>query len=324
MITAQKNNILDAVMGLCVGDALGVPVEFMSRDVLKANPVVGMREYGTHHQKAGTWSDDTSLTLCLVDVLIDGPDYKELMNKFRLWLTKAKYTPHGEVFDAGIATRQAIQKYTMGVTPLQCGGSTDLDNGNGSLMRILPLLFYLQTKYGQDFASKEEAWEVIHNVSSLTHAHRRSQIACGIYIQIASMLDQETQLLRAVQLGIQKAKEFYSNQPQFQEELKFYSRLLDADFKATPESKIRSSGYVVDTLEASIWCLLNTQSYKECVLKAVNLGDDTDTVAAVAGGLAGVFYGYKSIPGEWIECIARKEYIYSLCNTLKTSLEKMS
>lgn len=312
----MSNTILDGIMGLCVGDALGVPVEFISREVLKANPVTGMRGFGTHNQPIGTWSDDTSMTLCLVDSLAGGLDYKDIMTKFQLWLTEGAYTPHGEVFDVGISTRQAIKRFMIGTEPLKCGGVGERDNGNGSLMRILPLLFYIQSLYGTDFEEVDEAFSIIHDVSALTHAHKRSKIACGIYISVASMLIDKMDLKNAVELGIYKAGEYYKQKPEFKDELSRFSRLFDEDFQKLDERKIKSSGYVVDTLEAAIWCLLNSKSYKECVLMAVNLGEDTDTVAAVAGGLAGLYYGYENIPEKWINQIVKREYIEELSNRL--------
>ena len=152
----------------------------------------------------------------------------------------------------------------------------------------------------------EEAMTIIHNVSSLTHAHSRSLIACGIYISVAAELLRLGDLAAAVETGIGKAIQYYFKRAEFNEELKHYQRLsfLPA-FVNTPKSQINSSGYVVDTLEAAIWCLLNTKNYKDSVLMAVNLGGDTDTVAAVTGGLAGLYYGYNSIPKEWLAVIVK-------------------
>ena len=137
----MPNKTLSAIMGLCVGDALGVPVEFSSREQLKRNPVVDMRAYGTYNQPAGTWSDDTSMTLCTLDSLSNGLDYKDIMEKFLSWYKDGEYTPHGEAFDIGMATSKALNKYASGEKPLESGGRGERDNGNGSLMRILPVLF---------------------------------------------------------------------------------------------------------------------------------------------------------------------------------------
>ncbi|WP_261177914.1 ADP-ribosylglycohydrolase family protein [Anaerobacillus sp. CMMVII] len=276
------NNIVNGVMGLCVADALGVPVEFNRRETLKENPVVGMRAYGTHNQPAGTWSDDTSMSLCLVDCLSEGLNYEDIMNKFVKWFDEGAYTPYGDAFDIGIATSKALQRYMNGTKPLQCGGTTEYDNGNGSLMRILPILFYLQSR--NDFFEQDEAFDIIHNVSALTHAHKRSQMACGIYVSIAAKICEESNLVLAVEQGISYAMKYYKKRAEFESELHYFQRLDNKNFASLPIDQIKSSGYVIDTLEAAIWCLLNTKSYKDCVLKAVNLGEDTDSLAAVVGG----------------------------------------
>jgi len=309
----MSNHVLDGIMGLCVADALGVPVEFVSRSQLRADPVTGMRAYGTYHQPAGTWSDDTSMTLCLLDSLAEAgrPDYEDIMQKFRRWHDQGDYTPYGEVFDVGSATRRAINRCQTGTPALQCGGRAEGDNGNGSLMRILPLLYWLQARGSGEFDA--EAFDIIHNVSALTHAHPRSQMACGIYLCIAAAITTGAGLSEAIHSGIKKARQYYDQRTEFAAQRQHYARLEDSRFAVLPEDKIKSSGYVVDTLEAALWCLLNTDNYRDCVLKAVNLGEDTDTVAAVAGGLAGLYYGYEAIPAEWLTTIARRDYIESLC-----------
>ena len=317
-----KGKILGGILGLAVADAIGVPVEFNSRESLRRNPVTDMRGYGTYNQPSGTWSDDTSLTLCLLDSLTNKKmDYADMMQRFLSWMDKGEYTVHGNVFDIGIATRKALQRFRNGTDPLGCGGASEYDNGNGSLMRILPLVFYLLTLGGTDFTKDEEAVGIIHNVSSLTHAHIRSQIACGIYLIIAgSLLVESADLRSAIHSSLEKANKYYAGKYDCIGELKHYKRLFKNDFAKLPEAEIKSSGYVVDTLEAALWCLLNTDNYKDCVLKAVNLGDDTDTVAAVAGGLAGMFYGVDTLPEEWLSQLARVDYIKELCEDFHWSL----
>jgi len=312
----MPNKTLSAIMGLCVGDALGVPVEFKSRYQLKRDPVVDMRSYGTYNQPAGTWSDDTSMTLCTLDSLSNRLDYKDIMDKFLSWYKKGEYTPFGETFDIGMGTRRALTNYANGEEPLKSGGIGERDNGNGSLMRILPLFFYLQKTYGENFNEKEKPYEIIHNISALTHRHKRSMIACGIYITIADYISSDYNLNEAVKLGIKKSFQYYEDKEEFKEELKYYQRLNDKNFHKLPEEEIKSSGYVVVSLEAALWSLVNTVSYKGCVLKAVNLGEDTDTVAAIAGGLAGLYYGCEDIPKEWLDKIQRRKYVEELCKNL--------
>ncbi len=320
------SELRDGIMGLCVGDALGVPVEFMAREDLAEYPVTGMRAYGTHQQPAGTWSDDTSLTLCLLDSLSHGLDLRDTMERFADWFVHGAYTPHGDAFDIGTGTRMAIDRFLKGADPLECGGRGEHNNGNGSLMRILPLVFYLRATHGEGLAGRihqdYRIMEVIHDVCRLTHGHRRSQIACGIYVLIAEQLigaqDRET----AVRKGLQKAAQWYEEHPGYAEELTVYSRLLDPDFANLSEEQISSGGYVVHTLEAALWCFLGTDRYRTCVLKAVNLGDDTDTVAAVAGGLAGLFYGSEAIAPEWLETIVRREFVEDLCGNAQRVFQR--
>ena len=311
---------MDGIFGLCVGDALGVPAEFKSREELMADPVVDMRSYGSHRQPAGTWSDDTSLTLCLIDSLAQGLDYNDIMIKFLSWLETGAYSPFGDAFDVGNGTEEAIMRFKHGTPALDCGGTAGSNNGNGSLMRILPMLYYLQSIYGKDLTKHVDAMNILHNVSALTHAHKRSFIGCGIYISVAAMITDSDSLQSGIEQGIGKAYDYYSAHHEFTRQLQYFKRLREEGFGSLNVDEIKSTGYVVDTLEAALWCLLNTKSYKHCVLLAVNLGRDTDTVAAVAGSLAGLYYGYDSIPREWLSAIQKKEYIESLCNQLEQSL----
>lgn len=314
--------VYDGILGLCVADALGVPVEFMSREEIGKNPVIGMREFGTHNQPMGTWSDDSSLNLALTDSLVrcGGLDYEDIMKRFTDWYMYGEYTAGGEVFDVGNSTAKALMSFAHGTEPRACGGRSEYENGNGSLMRILPVSFYLLSRFGIGCEHIDEQLEIVHDVSRLTHGHAHSLIACGIYVMTAMELTAcgEGNLEGAVKRGISAAERYYEAKDEYREPVKKYKRMFDLNqFKRLNPDQIRSSGYVVDTLEAAVWCLLTTGSYRECVLKAVNLGDDTDTVAAVAGGLAGLAYGEKSIPPEWKARLLKAEYIRELCHNME-------
>ena len=302
-----------SILGFAVADAMGVPVEFSTRFNRKIDPVAEMREYGTWEQPIGTWSDDTSMTIATMESIsrLQEIDYTDIMSNFAKWYQKGEFTANDYCFDTGMATRQAISNFAHGVPALDCGLSGERNNGNGSLMRILPIAFYLLNRYGNSF--DDEAMNIIHNVSSLTHAHPRSLIACGIYCLIVAELLSGQDITSAVKIGLSKAKSHYEGLPILDDELKFYSRLFDDNFANLPENEIKSSGYVVHTLEAVIWCILNTDNYKSLVLKAVNLGDDTDTVAAIAGGLASIIYGLEDIPFEWLEVLKKRDYLENIC-----------
>ena len=304
------------IYGLVVGDAMGVPVEFTSGEDRKIDPVTDMIGYGTYNQPEGTWSDDSSMALAtLVSIRDKGEiDYKDIMERFHDWCMYGAYTPFDEVFDIGIATSRAIMKYSNGAKPLESGGKTEWDNGNGSLMRILPVCLYIVEQQKYKKLSDGEAIDIIHNCSALTHAHLRSKIACGIYyFLVKAVLNKDGELIERLQQGVDNAFKYYGESTE--SELDNYNRLISlSEFKDTPENQIKSTGYVVYTLEAAIWCLVNSSSYEEVILKAVNLGDDTDTVAAITGGLAGLYYGYDNIPDKWKSKLQKRDWIDSLLN----------
>jgi ADP-ribosyl-[dinitrogen reductase] hydrolase len=303
MLTAAKT--LSGLMGLCVGDALGVPVEFTSRAERVKSPVTTMLGYGTWNQPPGTWSDDSSLTFCLAESLCRGYSLDTIANSFWRWYKAAYWTPRGELFDIGKTTHEAIMRLKQGVIPHHAGGKVENCNGNGSLMRILPMAYCHRNLTFSDLMGR------VHDVSAITHGHLRSQMACGIYISIAVLLLEGADIQTAYLEGLHNSRTIYSAREHILEKPHF-GRIFSGKIAQVPVEEINSGGYVIDTLESSLWCLLNTSSYCEAVLKAINLGGDTDTTAAVTGGLAGIYYGLASIPQEWINQIARKQDIVNL------------
>ena len=309
----MRNIWKDGIFGVVTGDALGCPVQFDSRAQVAANPVTGMRGYGSFMLPPGSWTDDSSLTLALLDSICETGclDLCDIMDRFADWLENGAFTPYNKPFDIGGGTRDAVKAYERSRDPHTCGGRDEWNNGNGSLMRILPACLYCSEK-GYDDA---EAVEQIHAVGGLTHAHIRANIACGLYyFMVREILNGEGGLTGRMQKGLDAGFALYGQTLSDMDELNRYFRLRDlGQFARTPAEKIKSGGYVVDTLEAAVWSLITTDSFEEALLKAVNLGDDTDTVGAIAGGLAGLYYGYGTIPAGWIREIKKAEWIESLC-----------
>lgn len=311
----DADKIKSVILGHAVGDALGVPVEFVSRTDLDKNPVEDMEGYGTYPYPAGCWSDDTSMSLAAFDSLVnDKIDWKEIMDNFGKWYYKDEYTPTGEMFDVGNTCSTAVENYFKYDKPLNfCGLTDERSNGNGSLMRIHPFALY-------EYAKGTFELDNIHTASALTHAHKRSMLACGIYSFVLWEL-LKSPSKASIRYGLNKARRFYRNDKENYLYDNLYRKIgliglhfEDPDtFHRFEREDIKSDGYVVHTLEAAIWCLKTTSNYKECVLKAVNLGDDTDTVAAIAGGLAGALYGYNAIPKEWLLKLHRRRYIEFMC-----------
>lgn len=302
---SERDRIRGGLWGAVVGDALGVPVEFRSREDLRRDPLKDMRGYGTYNQPPGTWSDDSSLLLCTVESLLHGFDPQHLGRLFVSWLREAHWTPWGEVFDIGGTTRAAIHNLETGSEPEAAGIDDESSNGNGSLMRILPVALRFAG------APTEQLLFYAHRASSLTHRHPRSQMACGYYSVMAAALLRGAGPLAAYHWAIDMTRSRYS-QPPYSGESIHFERLFSGRLGELAESEVQSSGYVIHTLEASVWCMLNSGSFEEAVLKAVNLGEDTDTTGTVTGGLAGVHFGLGGIPDPWVNQVARRQELQDL------------
>lgn len=253
--------LADCIYGQAVADALGVPYEFRARDTFACTDMVG---FVSHHQPAGTWSDDTSMALCICDSyrVLGRIDVDDIRARFVRWYREGAYTVDG-LFDIGGACARALDQ------GFGCTG--ERDNGNGSLMRTVPLAFTAATD------------DEVRAVSAITHAHPTSTELCVALVRIARDLVRGVPVREAVPAA-------------------------DA-LAARPRTDVRSGGFVRDTYEAALWCLLTTGTYADCVLTAVNLGDDTDTTAAVAGALAGIVYGADAIPAAWLSALRGREVI---------------
>lgn len=338
---------LNGMMGLVVGDALGVPVQFLKRDEIRdraKGPVTGMESGGVFKMPEGTWSDDSSMALCTLDSILENgiPDPGRVMLKFVGWEVKGEYTPFGIAFDQGNTCSGAIYDFIRKHDVNTCGRTGEYANGNGALMRILPAcLYYCDKQAHCQVDITKEAIAGLDAISGLTHNHTRSKMACGLYYFIIRELLYGTEeyenvlsqsekavaaacpneaaidkrpekptLKKLIQKGLDDGFGYYESDIGNLSEVAHFGRLVNLDeFGKVPENEIISSGYVVASLEAAVWCLITTSSYRECMLKAVNLGDDTDTIAAIAGGVAGLYYGYGDIPAEWLACIKRREWL---------------
>lgn len=297
--------VKDGICGLLIGDALGVPVEFKPREYLIKNPVTGMMGNGTYDMPKGTWSDDTSMTLATMQSIVNkkGIDLEDIMNEFLLFVDESKYCQY-RVFDYGNTTIEAISRFRFGHPVSECGGRNDRDNGNGSLMRILPMAYLQDVTYGE-----------IEDVSALTHAHPKSRISCVLYVDIAkSMLENDWEISEHIAKSCEKIRRHYEGC----EFLAEFEPIFENDYHVQ-----EGRSYVIKTLEAVLYCLLETSNYRDAVLKAVNLGRDTDTVAAITGGLAGIYYGFDDIPREWIDDIPQMDYVLGLCEDYEKILREI-
>lgn len=297
----KKERSLDLVKagiwGVCVGDALGLPVQFKNRDFMRRHPVDTMTGYGTFNMPPGSISDDGSLTLCLAESLSRGFNLTSISQNFLLWYDSGHLTPKGEAYDIGRSTELSMQRLKHGISPYHSGGSELKDNGNGSLMRILPLLFYLDGKK----ILKSDWFKYVKEVSAITHGHILSVICCLIYLHYINFILEGASLHDAYYQLRKNKKHYYSILGS--QHSHAFENIFEKDLTSFTDNDIQSTGYSLHSLEASLWCLLTSNSYATTVLKAVNLGDDTDTIAAIAGGAAGIFYDIHHIPADWMNTI---------------------
>ena len=317
----KSNKVLDAIMGVAIGDAVGVPFEFSSRQDMQENPATDMIGYGTYNQPHGTWSDDSSLTFCLAESLINGYDIKDMSEKFIQWRDEAYWTAHNEVFDIGRTTSIAISRLKnilkdndLNALETQKDFGKPADNGNGSLMRIIPLLFHIRGK------AIQEQFDIIWEVSALTHRHIRAAMSCLIYLKIAEKILDGMDKREAYNQTRKDISNFWDDIGFPTEERKHFNKLIQNDILETPKDELMSGGYVIEVLESSIWFFLQTDNYRDSILGIINLGHDTDTSAAITGGLSGLYYGVDNIPTHWVNTIARKKDIINLCEDLDKNL----
>ncbi len=283
---AIRDRGLGAFLGLAVGDAVGATLEFAERDArTRLDDMVGG---GPFDLEAGQWTDDTAMALALAESLaVSGSlDVRDLMDRFLRWRRDGAYSCTGNCFDIGNTTRQALARYERTGDPV--AGSTDPRSaGNGSLMRLAPIAL----RFGPDRAALDVAAAA---QSRTTHATEEAVDACRAFATL--LADAIGGMPRAGVL----APRTFRGAPGI-------AGILAGSWRGQPRNRIRSSGYVVDTLEAALWSVARTGDFRSAVLLAANLADDADTVAAVTGQIAGALYGRSGIPGEWLDKLAWRE-----------------
>ena len=293
--TVLGDRMSGAVWGHLVGDAAGVPYEFVP------GPIRNVRwgHVGTHHQPPGTWSDDGGLMLALLDSLLDvGFDLDDQARRAVAWMDGPDYKP-GPRFDIGIATSRALHRVKRGVAAVSAGGCDEGDNGNGSLMRILPVALV-----GRDLPAAELAAAACR-ASRVTHGHGRSQVTCAVYcLLVQAILAGERDLDAALESALSTA-----------------GASLDPDLRAELAllrgyGSRSGTGYVLDCFWSAWEAFRSAASYQETVERAIGFGSDTDTTAAVAGALAGAFRGIGAIPPVWLDGMRGREIAQPLIDRL--------
>ena len=273
-----KDRLLGSFLGLAIGDAVGTTVEFRARDTFE--PVTDMVGKGPFNLPAGYFTDDTSMALCLAESLIEHQtlDRNDLLNRFSKWYREGMNSPTGRCFDIGNTTRSAIVNWEDTGSVLNNIGSWDA--GNGSIMRLAPAVI----KYHDD---RDRAIATAIMQGETTHGSVEACDSCDLLARVlltAYVTDDKNVVLNV------------DAQDGWADSVKNILKTLDVS-----RDEVKSSGYVIHTLHAALWCFKNTDNFRDAILLATNLGEDADTVAAVTGQIAGAFYGISGIPIMWLD-----------------------
>lgn len=304
MSADRFNRARGCLLGLAVGDAIGTTVEFKSRGSF--TPMTDMVGGGPFGLQAGEWTDDTSMALCLGASLLEkGFDLHDQISRYVRWQREGYMSSNGCCFDIGIATRQALMRFKSNNNPR--AGSTDpYSAGNGCIMRLAPV----PIRYTRDLAL---AVTLSGEQATTTHGAAECVEASRLFGEILVLA------LRGVQDKLQLLR---PTTPRLT--LTHSARLQaisEGAYFETPRVKIKGSGYVVDSLEAALWCFYTTNNFKDAVLAAANLGDDADTTAAITGQIAGAFYGEAGIPATWLSTVVKAQEIGVMAEQLFTAGE---
>ncbi|MCL6743264.1 ADP-ribosylglycohydrolase family protein [Kosakonia sp. R1.Fl] len=284
------------LLGLAAGDAVGTTVEFSAKDSFP--PVTGMEGGGPFHLQAGQWTDDTSMALCLAESLVtcNGFDAKDQMNRYLNWWKWGYLSSTGHCFDIGMTVASALQKFANDGEPF-AGSSNPRTAGNGSLMRLAPVVLWF-------FPDQAQVLEYAQASSRTTHAAPEALASCRLFAQ---------QLMNALQgKSKQETLTDIAQLPE-QENLR---HIAEGRYLQKNRAEIFGTGYCVQSLEAALWCFAKGNDFEETILLATNLGDDADTTAAIAGQLAGAFYGVNGIPQTWRDKLWQYEDIDTLARKL--------
>lgn len=294
------SQISNAIIGFTLADAFGVPVEFLERDTYKINELVG---YGSWDVPAGSWSDDSAMTFITMQHLLNNESIDRLKQSFCDWAYRGYWTfDNSPAFDVGITIREVIDRWELNGFH-ELAKTDEFSNGNGALMRILPVAIWSYAKK----MTGQTLFSFIKTYAELTHGHIRSTLCCYHYTIIVHQLLENHSLAASFHDANEALIEILNEYPS---EKSYFERLFILE--KLPREQIVSTGYVIDTMEAVYWSLLNSSSYYEAIHLAVHLGKDTDTIGALTGGLAGLLYDELNVPDEWIASLAKIDEIKQL------------
>ncbi len=299
--TSIESRKRGAFLGMAIGDALGAAVEFKMPGSFAE--VTSFRGGGPHGLGPGEWTDDTSMALALADSIVhQGWDLSDQLSRYIDWRENGRYSVNGRCFDIGITVSSALSAFRRDGDPLTCASSDDRSSGNGSIMRLAPVPIH----FFDLFPDRIDLLLRMADESSITtHASPQCRSACRYMTLILCGLmsgERREDVLSGHWQPLQQLMKLEPLHPAVQE-------IAAGSYRNRNPPDIRGSGYVVHTLEASLWAFHNADSFDQAVLRVVNLGEDADTTGAVCGQIAGAHWGVDGVPGHWLDNLARRDIL---------------
>ncbi len=309
--------VKEGIIGCAIGDALGTITKNQRRDDLLEHPVLKMTPCLKKGLPKGAWGDSTSLLIATTYAITKkGIDYDYIAENCVSWFTSNKFCSVKQSFDIGKTTLKSLVRFTQRQLPAyECGESSIYDNGNSALKMMLPLAYY----FTANKVTKENAYEIIKKTCSITHRHEIAICACYIYVNYVMFILNGNNKYAAIKKLKKIDFSMFTNQT-----LKYFSRILVGNIYELDIDEIKSTSYVVDTLETVLWCFIKSENFKDCIIATTNIGDDTAAIGALAGAIAGIYYGTNNAPKDWLENVRGKEYLTNISEKFERFLRLLN
>ena len=308
--------VKEGIIGSAIGDALGCSTKDQNREYLLDSPVLKMYPNIKKGIPRGSWGESTSLMITTSAISRRGIDYNYIADACVSWFTGNKYCSVREAFGIGESTLKSLIRYTQREkNAFDCGEEGKEANGNGALKMVLPLAYYFTAKK----SSKDEVYDIVKKVCSITHKNELCVCACYIYVHFVMLILNGNNKYSALKKIKLLDYSMFSNNT-----LESFSRILIGNIQELEIDEIDSSSYVVSTLESALWCFAMSDNFKDCIVAAANLGNDTSTIGALAGAIAGIYYGTNKIPVNWDESLRKKDYLTDISEVYETYLRNLS
>lgn len=309
--------VKEGIIGSAIGDALGSATKGLDREYLLEKPVLKMLPSVKKGIPKGAWGDSTSLMIATIySISKKGLDYNYIAENCVSWFTSNRFCSVGESFGIGKTTLESLIRFTKrDKDAYECGEESFECNGNSSLKMMTPLAYY----FTANKETKDNVYDAIYKMCSITHRHPISICACYIYVHFVMYILNGNNKFQALKKLKSLDYSMFSN-----DVLEYFSRILVGNIVELEIEEINSSSFVVDTLESVLWCFMQSDNFKDCIVATTNIGNDTSSIGALTGVIAGIYYGTNNIPSSWHESLRRRDYLIAMSEEFETYLRLLS